>query len=752
MGLQEPIPGQPLTATWGRDVVREIKRLRPSAGPGMRMSYGPNGTTMTPVARGSTGGTVSLSNGLGILPFRLGVGTETVTSGTTTTTKFHKVAITPAVDIDEIGYTVVNNIVDSDAKLVGLPLPKSGSGLPWVWIKDAALTDITDEAANRTTTDVYLHIDRTNHACVLANTETITATEYEDSDGNTHPFHSDYNIIIGKFDLPEDSEGDYDATKKPQVLGQYQIGTMAWESGRKDDFPFKLKWENEGTEESPDWKALVYLPSGSVQWNGDSSTTGVVCANTKKGTSDWYYVDEETDGSTDTVYLNGYHYYKGSGETIESIGFAFIVTNKKTKAPGTWGEGWEQHSQYLYSIALAKIDSNDNFISSVTSAVALDRNVYDYIGKPHGGGGGGGGTTVTITDNRTDKTKTGLVGFSGTGPSGEIPLIVENSIGSDLVIVDVPEQGDPTTLDDWLLDKAIDKDNFEEVLGPTITPDEEEERATGEPPPAAPSYHTHQITQLADAEGIPLTDSDTGPETVREWLEALGIVTSGGMIGPTGATGEIDPVVSESSINFDDATIIKHDAATPSPGGGGEEGGLLALADHVHPLNLVETDAATGPTGATAPESPDANQYVKPVGSAAEQGPSGPVPAPTKASFGTDTHYARVDHVHPMATDGTGATGIGTDASDIDPFPSTDPVYGSEELREADLQTDNVFQQEWVRDSDTNGKGVKFTICVGYAKIRDLMYSVIREVEFDQYGLLRKVSKAKYAIYHPTMF
>lgn len=66
-------------------------------------------------------------------------------------------------------------------------------------------------------------------------------------------------------------------------------------------------------------------------------------------------------------------------------------------------------------------------------------------------------------------------------------------------------------------------------------------------------------------------------------------------------------------------------------------------------------------------------------------------------------------------------------------------------------KNDNVFQKEWVRDTDTNGKGVKFTICVGYAKIRDLMYSVMREVEYDQYGLLRKVSKAKYAIYRPTM-
>ena len=48
---KEPVPGQKLDATWGRDVVRALKRLTPSGGPGMRVTCGPNGTTFAAVGR-----------------------------------------------------------------------------------------------------------------------------------------------------------------------------------------------------------------------------------------------------------------------------------------------------------------------------------------------------------------------------------------------------------------------------------------------------------------------------------------------------------------------------------------------------------------------------------------------------------------------------------------------------------------------------------------------------------------------------
>ncbi|MGI5868684.1 MAG: hypothetical protein ACOX9C_04460 [Kiritimatiellia bacterium] len=44
-----PTPGYPLTANWGRAVVDAIRRLRPQAGPGIRLNQTPEGTTYSAV-------------------------------------------------------------------------------------------------------------------------------------------------------------------------------------------------------------------------------------------------------------------------------------------------------------------------------------------------------------------------------------------------------------------------------------------------------------------------------------------------------------------------------------------------------------------------------------------------------------------------------------------------------------------------------------------------------------------------------
>lgn len=44
---KEPMPGDPLDADWGRAVARALRSQRVSAGPGLRASQGPDGTTLS---------------------------------------------------------------------------------------------------------------------------------------------------------------------------------------------------------------------------------------------------------------------------------------------------------------------------------------------------------------------------------------------------------------------------------------------------------------------------------------------------------------------------------------------------------------------------------------------------------------------------------------------------------------------------------------------------------------------------------
>lgn len=499
----------------------------------------------------------------------------------------------------------------------------------------------------------------------------------------------DYCCCIGRFTCP--SAAQIGTGIVPAVDQQFissQIQVPVFSGD--SDYPLKLKWINKGTEQSPNMVIGIYIPRGSVTL--DTGIEGTLLGTAITGMTDWYEVVPSPGVSPDPIinYIVGKAVDKDDSEWDIRPWYFIYGTRPITSADA------DAAGMVYRSWGSIYIGENDH------GSLVDFKSGHAWIHPPvisQGGGGGGDGDKVVISDQRWDKTKPGVATFDHevtVDGQHSVYFSIFDTLGVDKVVFGTEEgQG----LIDYLKGNLevegeedsqtnVNTENFEdECLEESGHSRGEEMDLVGEGKRAARDDHKHTINEI-------LGEDDEG--NLVAFFSTVDNIK--GMFEDVGLWGDLeeplDPdnpdgtIIAASDVNFENTDIIKPFAKEADAGGGDEEtGALLALADHVHPL----------------------------------------------------------------PTDGTGATGIGTDDSDIDPFPSTDPMYGSEELRAADLERLEVFQQEWDRDSDEEGKGVKFTICVGYAKIRDLMYSVMREVEFDQYGLLRKVSKAKYAIYHPTM-
>lgn len=102
--------------------------------------------------------------------------------------------------------------------------------------------------------------------------------------------------------------------------------------------------------------------------------------------------------------------------------------------------------------------------------------------------------------------------------------------------------------------------------------------------------------------------------------------------------------------------------------------------------------------------------------------------------------------IRPCSNEGMGALGVGLDVPN--PTSKSVPLYGQLMSTEEDFNNPkfSLMRQEWNRDSDAEGKGFKTTICCGFEQYKGVPHFVFREIEFDKYGLVRKISKAKYAV------
>lgn len=102
--LVEPRPGEPITAAWAAEIVREIRAQRPVAGPGLMGKRGPNGTILSANVGGRSSGAADLTC------FRIAGLKYTEASGTTS-----------AVEVK-----LANLFYRIDGKTYELEVPESG--------------------------------------------------------------------------------------------------------------------------------------------------------------------------------------------------------------------------------------------------------------------------------------------------------------------------------------------------------------------------------------------------------------------------------------------------------------------------------------------------------------------------------------------------------------------------------------------------------------------------------------------------
>lgn len=372
---KEPVPGQKLDATWGRDVVRALKRLTPSGGPGMRVTCGPNGTTFAAVGRAAQAGATEQAAEAELLAFRIGVGVETIESGSSVTYKYHCVAVCADLMTDGVGYSEINTTVPDDSKLGGLPLGKAGSGLSWVWLKDADFADVTEESETSPTENVYLHIDRTRHLCVLANADTLTIPDGTD-------FTSDDHICVASFTPPTKD------VPKPSVCGQYVLGSLVdlCEADTKRPFSLRVYTDSAGVS-----YPAVYLPYSCVQIDettldeGGSVIGGTVMNGAVSGMeADWYVVSNgfASDGSLIASSFSNITFTNGLADVYlfvaavedATLGMTYQCFLAVSDGDGTWPSSVAEDARVAkaYVGAFKKETVNEVAVYSVASQIVND--------------------------------------------------------------------------------------------------------------------------------------------------------------------------------------------------------------------------------------------------------------------------------------------------------------------------------------------------------------------------------------------
>lgn len=157
---------------------------------------------------------------------------------------------------------------------------------------------------------------------------------------------------------------------------------------------------------------------------------------------------------------------------------------------------------------------------------------------------------------------------------------------------------------------------------------------------------------------------------------------------------------------------------------------LPAHVDHVHPLNCRELHDSSS-TGNSVKD------YIKPIAFEPSKSTSG-----YGASYGTDTYYARTDHVHAFPTGGTGANGL-TATNKTSTVTQEYSKSNSRWITTKFASTGNDY--EWSCDNSKNTKGVVIPVCVDCRNSGQYNIAVFRKLHFSKHGLLKYISKESYA-------
>ena len=802
---KEPVPGQKLDATWGRDVVRALKRLTPSGGPGMRVTCGPNGTTFAAVGRAAQAGATEQAADAELLPFRIGVGVETIESGSSVTYKYHCVAVCADLTTDGVGYSEINTTVPDDSKLGGLPLGKAGSGLAWMWLKDANFEDVTEESETSPTENVYLHIDRTRRLCVLANADTLTIPDGTD-------FTSDDHICVASFTPPTKD------APKPSVCGQYVLGSLVDLCETKDGRrPFSLRVYTDSTDVS---YPAVYLPYPCVQIDettldeGGSVIGGTVMNGAVSGMeADWYVVSNgfASDGSLIASSFSNITFTNGLADVYlfvaavedATLGMTYQCFLAVSDGDGTWPSSVAEDARVAkaYVGAFKKETVNEVAVYSVASQIVNDA----YIVKMDDGADEelypfktewfNAGSEESPNWKLTVFMPEGSVNTASSILYSQLTACAERSGWAEVAIPSTNSSELETlalrlctaTSDKWDSDsvrtyaqfgfmpaafdssgiEGFDSTRTEKATLPVARVDVANKKIIQHLAFSAYSVQTviGENFNSGDGSGTVVSVTDNredanvpgllGMDGAAQAEGTLKLIAYDGLgfdkvVAGDGANqttltdylaGSVEVTAGDSKLgkninteNFETECLAKGGESADTTVGSAT---TASRSDHKHKKEDIVMEGEDGSLLSIFSNVESYLKLLRDIGAITEEDS-------TEVPSGDQT--VTFDDI-TQGVDGTiGATGIGSDTSDLAPLTGDNAEYI---LSEADLTKAGVHQGEWDRDTDTAGQGFKYTVCCGVKHIPSKygVYLIFREITVDKYGMIRKISKAKMGLY-----
>lgn len=689
--IKIPSVGQRLSADYGRSVARAINSLRITGGPGVRVTQGPNGVTISAVARPITSSATTASSSF---PFKLAITTDAETrkpylavmyndasvqvldGGEVTT--FAEPGMNDVVTAAERGWKYVAGSFAFDPTTNTTTPTDLGALDAYSW----------DEENPRFDVDVLVYEAGEN----VNGTKKYTAVVMANGDyPTTLPSGSVVAYAyIGTVERVTDADmGGATYNISNQVVRDAIVIRKA-EDGC---FPFRLSRINAGTDNAPDWKAVVYLPANAVQ---SSTQTATVTKNLTSvdGRADWYYVDGDAEADGNIIYLvcrSTTVFDKESGAWSDEY-LTFSVSRRRTQAltEPTLSRDGETYS-YRFEVVVGTIDASSGDATNVMrSAYAadgwylaqIDNDVTAVSRDLAALQGGGVGTLVSITDNRTDYTSSGILGVSQTSQIKNDSSASNNQVYASSVAI--------TVADGISAGKVILEDS------------------PGENKPRLNDY----LKGGAKADG---SDYGYGENVTTENFA--------------------DKCLPENS----DSNVVIGTATS------------AARSDHKHYVDDILKAGEEGESDVSIFSSLAAyTNYLISIGALPDPNETTTSIQTLVPSDGQFVTFADLSTGYPATQ---GATGIGTDASEVPLQDSSSTTEGLDEnvLSEAYLQQAKIEQGEWTRSTDAAGKGFKYTVCCGvqYIPEKYAVYLIYREVSVDKYGMIYHVSKAKFGLYYP---
>jgi hypothetical protein len=619
------------------------------------------------------------------------------------------------------------------ASATALNTAASGAGDDWLYVGGAFGTDGSPTVAKADA--LSLGADGTAGVWLFVSKDaTTSAYKYAVAATESWPTAVDEasrvaKVYLGSFAKTTAKDADGNSKNVYSVASQVVNDAQIVRTGGEEElYPFKLKRVNEGTETSPSWKTVIYLPENSVRgldkglkgyvWGSVDASVGINVAMTvanrnaltgATGMAGWYYVGDNSATNVYLLYAVGLAIYKTTNNNVDSysmdaaaaLDYGVFCENKTSLLNVTSHNNAYRTIVDVKSVLIGTVDvANNTATNLVRSCVCVDgtpvhSQAYAVLTELKGGSSGSAVGGVVAEDKRTNTTKVGVIAipanasgyiYDDTATNSKVlqKVAIENALGDDCVGLTGNDQ--PTDLQNSdgvvelgkYLKGGVDEDGAEYGYGKNINTanfedkclpkNEDQDVVTGTATTAARSDHKHYSSDIY------YEDENEKDVSVFSSIDAF-----------------------------------------------------LSYLESLKPTD----------TGETLPENetPDGKRLVT------------------------------FDDLIKANTSTQGADGIGTDkVSEQEPPTSMTDASTSEDveiydlpgyiLKEAYLKTNDLYRGAWNRATDGTstedgkGKGFKYTICCGvkYVPSKGGVYLVFREISVDRYGMVYDVSAAKFAL------